>query len=134
MIPNDRKTSLHFGYNFKKVKALFSSLCHQCLNRSSIKEGNEQVGSHKTTYPMGHRNAISIKKCDKSTSTNRFHCEVYPELRRARRVGRSSKMGCQCGRLVHIICRRNWSHNQILRGRQVEVRSSSIVLNNQQQG
>ena len=55
MIPNDGKASLFFGYGFYEVKALLSGSCHKCLDRFSTKEGNEQIGSHRMTNPMGHR-------------------------------------------------------------------------------
>ena len=51
----DGKAGLCICNSFQEAKALLPSSCHQCLNRSSIQEGNEQVGSRKTTDPIGHK-------------------------------------------------------------------------------
>ena len=54
MVSHDGKASLCTGNNFQEKKALLSGSCHQFHDRSSTQEGNEQVGSRRTTDTMGH--------------------------------------------------------------------------------
>jgi len=51
----DREIGLCTNNSFQEVETLLPSLCHQCHDGSSTQEGNEQVGSHRTTEPIGYR-------------------------------------------------------------------------------
>ena len=55
MISNDGKVGLYTDNSFQEANALLLGSCHQCLDGSFIQEDNEQVGSRRTTDPIGYR-------------------------------------------------------------------------------
>ena len=54
MISDDGKVGICINNSFQEAEALLLGPCHQCHYRSCAQEGDEQVGSCRTTNPMGH--------------------------------------------------------------------------------
>ena len=55
-VSTDREVGLCTNNNFQEVETLLPSSCHQRHNDSSTQKGNEQVGSCRTTNPIGCQN------------------------------------------------------------------------------
>ena len=54
-ISYDGKVGIWTDNSFQVAKTLLPGSCHQYFDRSSIQEGNEQVGNCRMTDPMGYR-------------------------------------------------------------------------------
>ena len=54
-ISYDGKVGIWTDNSFQEAKTLLPGSCHQYFDRSSIQEGNEQVGNCRITDPMGYR-------------------------------------------------------------------------------
>ena len=51
-IPTKREVGFCIDNDFQEAEALLPSSCHQCPNRSSAQENNEQAGSCRMTDPI----------------------------------------------------------------------------------
>ena len=54
-IPTNREVDFCIDNGFQEAEALLPSSCHQCHDRSSAQESNEQAGSYMTTNLIGCR-------------------------------------------------------------------------------
>ena len=53
-ISTNKKTSFHANHGFQEANALLPSSCNQCHDGPSAQESHEQVGSRRTTNPIGY--------------------------------------------------------------------------------
>ena len=51
-IPINKEVGFCINNGFQEAEALLPSSCHQCHDRSSTQESNEQAGSYRTTDPI----------------------------------------------------------------------------------
>ena len=54
-IPTNREVGFCIDNDFQEAEALLPSSCHQCPDRSSAQESNEQAGSCRMTNPISCR-------------------------------------------------------------------------------